>query len=89
MIKYADKITTEGNRPPQMDLPHINAGSRSSTYPINENTSPKNQMMMKFSARASPLIIISHGRKKPRDTGGTQRGGDGRFCAVVLDELGH
>jgi hypothetical protein len=70
MIKYADKITTEGNRPPQMDLPHINAGSRSSTYPINENTSPKNQMMMKFSARASPLMIISHGQSESPGHGG-------------------
>ena len=57
-MKYADKMMTEGRRPPHMAL--LSAHSPTDwNYPKKEKTSPKNQMMMKFSARASPLTKIS------------------------------
>lgn len=75
MMKYAERMMTEGRRPPHIDLNDVSAvqGFRKD-YPRNENTSPTNHIRMKFRASASPL---SESARIDKDTI--------RFSSVILD----
>src|SRR5947207_14311669 len=48
-------MMTEGRRPPHIALYSQTILYSIANYPMNEDTSPKNQMIMKLRANASPL----------------------------------